>query len=119
MREGTETALLAGAVVDEEMVERAIAAAREAPLEDRVSTGLEAAIEMAEADPAGARSTLVALRADRRMLERLERCLGGSASRATFGLGGAIQLALTELTSPSPDLRSRLPELARWLEGGW
>jgi hypothetical protein len=119
MREGTKTALPAEGPVDEEMVQRAIAAAQGAPLEDRVSAGLEAVIALAESDPAAARSALAALRADHRTLERLERCLGGRAKRATFGLGGAIQLALSELSSSRPDLRGRQPELARWLEGGW
>jgi hypothetical protein len=119
MREGTKTALLAEGSVGEGMVQRAIAAAQEAPLGDRVAAGLEAAIAVAEADPAAARSALTALRADHRTLERLEKCLGGRAKRATFGLGGAIQLALSELSSAKPDLRGRGPELARWLEGGW
>ncbi len=119
MREGTKTVLLAEGPADEEVVKQAIAAAQEAPLEDRVTAGLEAVIAIAESDPAATRSALVALRADHRTLERLERCLGGRAKRATFGLGGAIQLALSELSSPKPDLRGRRPELARWLEGGW
>jgi hypothetical protein len=119
MREGTKTALLPAEPVDEPIVQRAIAAAREAPHEDRVAAGLEAAIGVAEADPAAARSALSALRADHGTLERLEKCLGGRAKRATFGLGGAIQLALSELSSAKPDLRGRQAELARWLEGGW
>jgi hypothetical protein len=36
-----------------------------------------------------------------------------------MALGGAIQLASTELASASPDLGSRMPELMRWLEGTW
>lgn len=119
MREGTKTALMVKGPLDEEIVQRAIAAAEEAPLEDRVTSGLEAAIAVAETDPDAAQASLAALRADHGALARLERCLGGSARRATFGLGGAIQLALTELSEPKPDLRRRQPELARWLEGGW
>jgi hypothetical protein len=119
MREGTKTALLAEGPVGEEIVHRAIAAAEEAPLDERVGAGLEAVVAIAEADPAAVRSALVVLRADHRALARLERCLGGGPKRAIFGLGGAIQLALSELSSPKPDLRDRQPELARWLEGGW
>lgn len=119
MREGTKTALLVEGPRDEKIVQRAIAAAEEAPLGEQVRAGLEAVIAIAETDPAAVRSALAALRADHRVLAQLERCLGGSAKRATFGLGGAIQLALSELSSPKPDLRERRPELARWLEGGW
>lgn len=119
MREGTKTALLAEGPLDEEIVQRAVAAAEEAPLNERVNAGLEAVIEIAETDPAAVRLALVALRADHRALAQVERCLGGSAKRAIFGLGGAIQLALSELSSPKPDLRERRPELSRWLEGGW
>jgi hypothetical protein len=119
MREGTRAALLDKGPLDEEIAQRAIAAAREAPFEDRIDVGLEAVIEAAEADPDAVRSAVVALRADHGALAQLESCLGGSAKRATFGLGGAIQLALSELASPDPDLRSRRPELTRWLEGGW
>lgn len=119
MREGTKTALLVKGPADGEIVRRAIAAAQEAPVEERVRAGLEAVIAIAETDPVAVRSALAALRADHRVLAQLEGCLGGSAKRATFGLGGAIQLALAELCSPKPDLRDRQPELERWLEGGW
>jgi hypothetical protein len=119
MREGTKTAPPAEGPVDEELVRRAIAAARAASLDERVGAGLEAVIAIAEADPVATRSALVGLRADHRTLARIERCLGGSPKRAIFGLGGAIQLALSELSSPMPDLRGRRSELARWLEGGW
>lgn len=119
MREGTKTALLAEGHLDEGIVKRAIAAAEEASPDDRVRTGLEAVIEYAEADPAAARTALSALRSDHRGLARLESCLRGSADRATLALGAAIQVAITELASPVPDLRGRLPELERWLEGDW
>jgi hypothetical protein len=119
VREGTKTALLEEGWLDEGIVQRAIAVAEEAPLDDRVATGLEAVVAIAETDPAAARSALVALRADHAMLARLEACLGEGAERATFGLGGAIQLALSELASADPNLRGKLPELRRWLEGKW
>jgi hypothetical protein len=52
-------------------------------------------------------------------LEGLEQRLPLSAPKATLALGSAIQLASTELASPQPNLRSRMPELMRWLEGDW
>jgi hypothetical protein len=119
MREGTRTALLAEGHLQEGIVKRAVAAAEQAPPADRVRTGLEAVVDFAETDPAAARAALSALRGDHAALARLESCLRGSAERATLALGAAIQVALTELASPSPDLRGRLPELERWLEGEW
>jgi hypothetical protein len=119
MRESTKTVLLAEGRLDEGIVKRAIAAAEEASPEDRVRTGLEVVVEFAEADPASARDALRALRSDHVGLARLETCLRGSAERATLALGAAIQVAITELAAPAPDLRRRLPELARWLEGDW
>jgi hypothetical protein len=119
MREGTKTAPLAEGRADEGIVKRAIAAAEQASPGERVRTGLEAAIDFAETDPAAARAALSALRGDHISLARLEECLRGDAERATLALGAAIQIALTELSSPAPNLRSRLPELERWLEGGW
>jgi hypothetical protein len=119
MREGTKSALLVEGRLDEEIVELAMSAAEEAPLGDRVKTGLGAVVAFAETDPAAARSGLSDLRANHAVLARLEACLGDRAERATFALGAAIQLALAELDSPRPDLRRRLPELERWLEGEW
>ena len=119
MREGTRTALLAEGQLDEGFVKPALAAIEEAPPEGRVRAGLTALIEMAELDPAAARSALRELRADHRRLGRLEAWLGGDPERTTFGLGAAIQLADTELASPVPDLEALLPELERWLEGDW
>jgi hypothetical protein len=120
VREGTRTAPLAEGRLDEGIVKRAIAAAKGAPPGKRVRTGLEAVIAFAETDPATARAALSKLRSDHVSLARLEACLlSGAGERATLALGGAIQVALTELTSPAPDLRSRIPELERWLEGGW
>lgn len=119
MQEGTRTALLAEGHVGEGLVKRVIAAAEAAPLDERVRTGLEAAIAFAETDPAAARSALLRLRADHRALRRLEDCLEGSEEESTLALGAAIQVALAELGSAAPDLRSRLPELRCWLEGDW
>ncbi|HEX2096570.1 MAG TPA: hypothetical protein VHF50_04310 [Solirubrobacterales bacterium] len=118
MREGTRTALLVEGRVHEGFVKRAIAAAEEAPPEDRVRAGLEAVIAHAETDPAAARSALNDLRTDHQALGELESCLGGG-EETTLALGAAIQVALRELDAPEPDLRSRLPELRRWLERDW
>jgi hypothetical protein len=119
MREGTRTALLEKGRFDEETVKRAIAATEEAAPEDRVRAGLEALIDLAETDPATARSALHELRADHRRLSQIEAWLGGNPDRATFSLGAAIQLAGTELASPTPDLARLVPELLGWLEGDW
>jgi hypothetical protein len=119
MREGTRTALLEKGRFDEETVKRVIVATEEAPPEDRVRAGLEALIDLAEADPAAARSALQELRTDHHRLGRIEAWLGGDPDRATFGLGAAIQLAEAELASPAPDLERLEPDLLRWLEGGW
>jgi len=105
--------------VDEGIVKQVIAATEEASPDNRIRAGLEAAIEVAETDPVAARSALLELRADHRRLAQLEVWLGGSPDRATFGLGAAIQLLDTELSSQVPDLQSLVPELLRWLEGGW
>ena len=119
MREGTRTALLEKGLLDEEIVKRVIAAIEEAPPEDRVRAGLEALIDLAETDPAAARSALRKLRADHVRLAQIEAWLGGDPDRATFGLGAAIQLADTELGCPEPDLERITPDLLRWLEGDW
>jgi hypothetical protein len=119
VREGTRTALLAEGQIGEEIVKRATAAAEEAAPGERVRAALQTAIEMAETDPAAARSALLDLRADHARLVRLETWLGGDPDRTTFGLGAAIQLAETELSSPVPDLDSLMPDLLRWLEGEW
>jgi hypothetical protein len=117
--EGREVALVVDGRLDEELVEQAFAAAGEGPRRERIRNGLDAVVEAAEVDSEEARAALWALRGDRVTLERLELCLGGSAERAAFALGAAIQLASSELASPMPDLRGRIPELLRWLEGDW
>lgn len=119
MSEGTKTALPIEGRLDEQIARRATAAAREAPPGDRVRAALEALVEMAETDPAAARSALHELRSDHLRLSRLEAWLGGDPDRTTFGLGAAIQLTDAELASPNPDLVDLLPELLRWLEGEW
>jgi len=119
MREGTRTALLEEGRIDEGIVKRAIAAADEAPPDNRVKAGLETAIAMAESDPVAARSALWALRTDHARLGRLEAWLGGDPRRTTFGLGAAIQIAATELDSADPDLAGLSTELLCWLEGRW
>lgn len=119
MREGTRTALLEEGHLDEGFVKPAAAAVEEAPPEERVRAGLTALVEIAETDPAAARSALRELRTDHRRLAHLEAWLGGDPDRTTFGLGAAIQLADTELASASPDLEGLVPDLLRWLEGEW
>lgn len=119
MREGTRSALLVEGCLDEVFVKRATAATEKAAPEDRVRAGLAALIEVAETDPAAARSALRELRADHLRLSRLEAWLGGDPDRATFGLGAAIQLADAELASPDPDLSRLMPEMLHWLEGDW
>ena len=120
MREGTRTALLAEGQLDEEIVKRATAAAKDAPPAERVRAGLQAAIDVAETDPVAARSALLDLRSDHERLAALEAWLGDEdVDRVTFGLGAAIQIAETELSSAAPDLDELLPELLGWLEGGW
>jgi hypothetical protein len=119
VREGTRTAPLAEGQLDDEIAGRVIDAAEQAPLDGRIAAGLEAVIDLAETDPAATRSALRGLRGDQHSLERLEACLGDDSDWATLRLGAAIQVALSELASPRPDLRGRRLELTRWLEGGW
>jgi hypothetical protein len=119
MREGTRSVLLNKGRFDEEFVKTAIAAASEASPRNRLRAGLDALIDMAEADLAAARSALHELRTDHPRQARLEAWLGGDPDRATFALGAAIQLAGAELASLDPDLASIEPDLLRWLEGDW
>jgi hypothetical protein len=119
MREGRESAPVIEARLNESLRERAIEAALEGPRRDRIRNGLEGVIDAAEANPDAARAAVWALARDRATLERLERCLDTDTKRATLALGAAMQIARAELASPAPDLRSRMPELLRWLEGDW
>jgi hypothetical protein len=79
--------------------------------------GVQAAIEMAEADPKGARDVLWRLQGDWRMLERLERTLGGRPTEAILRLGAAIHAARAELASAEPEPNRCLDELLGWLYG--
>ncbi len=119
MREGTRTVLLNKGRLDEEFVKRAIAAASDASPRDRLRAGLEALIDMAEADLAAARSALHELRTDHLRQAQLEAWLGGDPDRATFALGAAIQLAGAELSADEPNLAAIEPDLLHWLEGNW
>jgi hypothetical protein len=98
-----------------DMVARVCEIAAGAP--QPVRAGVEAAVELAEVDPEGVRAALWRLQADWPTLERLEERVGGEPVRAALGIGAAIQLARSELSSPSPQLRRRLPELLEWLGG--
>jgi hypothetical protein len=104
---------------DEQEAQRMIASAASRPPKDRVRDAVERVIDLAEADPGGARQALWSLRGDCVSLERLEAGLAMSPERATLAVGAAIQLAAAELASPAPDLRGRTDELLRWLEGAW
>lgn len=119
MTESRELALVVDGRLDERLVERALKAAGEGAQEDRIRNGLDAVIDIAELDPEEAREALWMLQGDQVTLERLESCLGMGSGRATLALGGAIQLARAELSTADPDLRSRVPELLRWLEWEW
>jgi hypothetical protein len=103
MEEGRELAAVVEDGSDEGLVERVFAAAA----------------ELAELDPGVVRQALWSLQGDPNALRRLEDGLGLPARRATLALGAAIQLARAELASTEPDLRGRLPELRRLLEGAW
>jgi hypothetical protein len=115
MEEGRELA----AVLDGRLVERVLSATEGGPPEDRVRAGVEAVVEIAELDPEGTRDALWALQSDPLAMHSLEQGLSLDSKRATLALGAAIQLARGELASADPDLRSRVPELLRWLEGAW
>jgi hypothetical protein len=116
VREGTRTALLVKGQPDEEIVKRVVAAVEDAPPEERIRAGLEAAIDVAETDAVAARSALHSLRSDHERLAQVEAWLGGDPGRATLDLGAAIQIAYAELASPVPDLRSLMSPLLAWLE---
>jgi hypothetical protein len=113
--EGRELA----AVLDGQFNDQIAQVATDAPAGDGVSEAFMRIVELADHDPSEARKALWALRGDAGALEGLEHRLGLSPCRATLALGGAIQLASTELASAKPNLRGRVPELMRWLEGSW
>ncbi len=119
MTEGRGVTGVVDGQLDERLVERTLEALSEAPPEERVREAVETIVDLAELDPTGTRAALWSLRGNRDAVERLEASLGMSPVRATLALGAAIELARTELAAPEPDLRSRMPELLRWLEGSW
>ena len=119
MTEGRELAAVLDGRLDDRLVDEVVGAATDAPTGDAVHDAVMRVVEFAEQDPAATREALWALRGDTGALEGLEHGLPLSAPKATLALGSAIQLASTELASAQPDLRGRMPELMRWLEGDW
>jgi hypothetical protein len=115
MGEGTEALLAVEDVCYPDALTRAFAAADQSS--DPVQAGVEAAVEMAEVDPQGAVAALWRLQADWETLAQLEERVGGEPMRATMRIGAAIHVARAELSSPTPQLRRRLPELLEWLGG--
>jgi hypothetical protein len=119
MTKGRAVSAVVEGRLDERLVERAFEAAAFAPEERRIYEAVETVVDVSELDPEGTRQALWALRGSSSALERLEACLGMTPERATLALGAAIQICSAELSSAEPDLRERLPELVRWLEGAW
>ncbi|MGE5282427.1 MAG: hypothetical protein ACM3N0_08945 [Chloroflexota bacterium] len=119
MTEGRAVSAVIEGRLDERLVERALEAAAFAPEGERIRDAVETVVDVAELDPDGTRRALWGLRGDPVALERLEACLAMSPERATLALGAAIQICSAELASLEPDLRERVPELLRWLEGTW
>jgi hypothetical protein len=105
--------------LDDRLVGEVVDAATYAPTGDAVHNAVMRVVEFAEQDPTATREALWALRGDAGALEGLEQSLPLSPPKATLALGSAIQVASTELGSAQPDLRGRMPELMRWLEGDW
>lgn len=119
MTEGREPTLVIDGRLDERLVERALEAADEGAADERIRNALETAIEIAEMDPEGTIEALWTLRSDPLTLKRMEGCLRMSPDQATLAMGAAIQLTSAELCSPDPDVRGRMAEILRWLEGSW
>jgi hypothetical protein len=117
--EGRELAAVLDGGLDDRLVGEMVEAATGAPAGDEARDAMMRVVEFAEQDPTATREALWALRGDTGALEGLEHRLPLSPAKATFALGSAIQLASTELASPQPNLRGRLPELMRWLKGDW
>lgn len=81
-----------------------------------VRAGIEAAVAMAEHDPAAARAALWRLQTDWKTLSEVEERLGYEPTQAALRIGAAIQAARSVLAScPAPQLRGRLPEVLEWL----
>jgi hypothetical protein len=117
--EGRELTAVLDGRLDDQLVDQVVEAAVGAPEGDEVHDAVMRVIEIAEQDPQKTREALWVLRGDASALEGLEHGLPLAPSKATLALGGAIQLASSELASARPDLRGRAPELMRWLEGAW
>jgi hypothetical protein len=119
MTEGRAVSAVVDGGLDERLVERAFDAAAFAPEGERIRQAVETVVDVSELDPEGARQALWALRGSSSALERLEACLEMAPERATLALGAAIQICSAELAAIEPELRERVPELLRWLEGAW
>jgi hypothetical protein len=117
--EGRELAAVLDGRLDDRLVGEVVEAATDVSADDAVHEAVMRVVEIAEQDPTATREALWALRGDAGALEGLEHGLPLSPPKATLALGGAIQLASTELASAQPNLRGRLPELMRWLKGDW
>jgi hypothetical protein len=115
MGEGRATLLVANDSCYSDAVSRAFEVADESS--EPIQAGIEAAVEMAELNPEGARAALWHLQADWSTLEELEERLGGDPTQAALRVGAAIQFARAELSCPEPQLRRRLPELLDLIGG--
>jgi hypothetical protein len=115
MGEGRETLLIVRDVCYPNAVARATDAADRSS--EPVQAAIEAAVEMAEVDPEGARAALWRLQTDWETLNIMEERLGGEPTQAALRIGGAIHLARAELASPAPQLRRLLLELTEWFGG--
>lgn len=80
-----------------------------------VRAGIEAAAEIAETNPEGARSALWHLQQQWLAMEEPTVPVGWEPTRTAFGIGFAIQMARAELSRPRPCLRRRVPELLTWI----
>lgn len=89
------------------------AEAEQAP--DSLRAGVEAIVALAEQSPMDAREGLWRLQADWKTWDLLEPYFDGGPNQVALRLGAAIQVARSELASPRPQLRRRLPELLEWL----
>jgi hypothetical protein len=119
VQDAREVGVVLDGRLDERLVDRVLEAASDAAPSEQIREAVAKVVEIAELDPDGTREALWALRGNADALIGLEAELGLSPQRATMALGGAIQLASTELASEEPDLGGRMPELMRWLEGAW
>ena len=119
VRDAREVGVVLDGRLDERLVGRVLEAAADAAPGEQVHEAVAKVVEIAAMDPDGTREALWALRGNVDALNGLEAGLGLSPQRATLALGGAIQLASTELASEEPDLGRRVPELMRWPKGTW